>query len=270
MGSRRSLLLTEWNDFTYGLITVNYRQRDEFAGGQLNPTHGFSERLARVLVLCRAPRWHFSPPQRTPVPKAARPLGSLCGEASSKWQQGSCMASQPAVWTWCSGRSMERNLRTLPIFPIFGLRDIRNILLISELGGWCPLWLLSSLSLWKVWAWANISSGKLLCLLFYIHSALLIPSTSPCHRGYTQEASFILVASPWLSPDGKCVCVQSPQQTWETTSGQWRAAEDVLSLHDLHPVFEIVFLQWQTETNKQSSRGNGMQCSNTLLNFNVL
>lgn len=89
MGSRRSLLLTECNNFTYGLITANYRQRDGFAGGQLNPTHGFSERLARVSVLCRASRWHFAPPQRTPFSKNSPSPGVfLCGEASSKWQQG--------------------------------------------------------------------------------------------------------------------------------------------------------------------------------------
>lgn len=206
-------------------------------------------------------------------PKTARPLGSFCvGKLppnDSKGCLSDCMASQPAVWTWCSGRSMERNLRTLPMFPVSGCRDIRKILLISELGGWRPLRLLSSLCLWKVWAWAGISSGKWLCLLFHIYSALLIPSTSPCHRGYTQEASFILVASPWLVPDGKGFCVQSPQQMWDHVRTM-EAAEDVPSLHDLHPILESVFLQWQSEANKQSSWGNGRQRSNTLLNFNVL
>lgn len=120
MGSRRSLLLIEWDNFTYGLITVNYQQREEFAEGQLNPTHGFSERLPRISVICHASQWHFAPPQRTTAPRTSISGASFCWEPSSKQQTESCTAPLSVVWSPCSGRGMERKLTTAPIFPTSG------------------------------------------------------------------------------------------------------------------------------------------------------
>lgn len=122
MGSRRSLLLIEWDNFTYGLITVNYQQREEFAGGQLNPTHGFSERLPRISVLCHASQWHFAPPYRTTAPSTSISGASFCWEPSSK--HGNCTAPLSVVWSLCSGRSMEKKLTTAPIFTISGFTSL--------------------------------------------------------------------------------------------------------------------------------------------------
>lgn len=101
MGSRRSLLLTEWKSLTYGLITVNYQQRERFAGGQLNPARGFSERLPRISVLCHISQGRFAPPQRTNCSeKSPSPGVSLGWEPFCKWQHGNCLASQPFWAPW--------------------------------------------------------------------------------------------------------------------------------------------------------------------------
>lgn len=117
MCSRRSLLLTEWKNFTYGLITVNYQQREEFAGGQLNPTHGFSERLPRTSVLCHVSQQHFVPPQRITVLRKVHPSVSLCAGNLSQNDSMGNVWPQSVVSTLCSGRSMERNLTTGSILP---------------------------------------------------------------------------------------------------------------------------------------------------------
>lgn len=157
MGSRRSLLLTEWKNFTYGLITANYQQREEFSGGQLNPTHGFSERLPRISVLCHVSQWHFAPPQRTTVLRKVHPLVSLCaGNLSQNDSVGSVwllsLLSQLCALggAWRGIWQQDQYFLTPDSYP----------LLIPELRGWCPLWLLSSLSLWQVWTWTDVSSGK--------------------------------------------------------------------------------------------------------------
>lgn len=101
MGSRRSLLLTEWKSLTYGLITVNYQQREEFAGGQLNPTHGFSGCVPRISVLCHTSQGHSAPPQRTNCAEKSQSPGiSLGWKPFCRWQHGNCLASQPFGAPW--------------------------------------------------------------------------------------------------------------------------------------------------------------------------
>lgn len=67
------------------------------------------------------------------------------------------------------------------------------------------------------------------------------------------RALFVSSASPWVTPNGKGLCLQLPKMTWGTVSGQWGLAENVLPLPGLHHIFRSVSLLPQSKVNKQSS-----------------
>lgn len=228
MGSIRSLLLIEWDNFTYGLITVNYQQREEFAGGQLN--HGFSERLPRISVLCYASQWHFAPPQRTTAPRTSIPGASFCWEPSSKQQPGNCTALGEA---WRG--NWRQHQYFLPLdsrssdFRAWKLMSSLVVVFVKFIGSlsmsWCILWQVARCAQRDMVSGQGgeglivgldghsglFQPGWFYDLLFHIYFYSLDPiNTSALPRLYSGlpmslpfRSLFILTASPWLSPNGR-------------------------------------------------------------------